>query len=408
MALMGNGSIHFLLLLLFRESVQMKILFVRLFDSYFDEAIKRAFKKLEIEYDERLFYTPADFNADDKLTSLVREEIKKSKRDFIFSVNYWPHIAKAAHEEGIKYVSWSYDCPLNIVGTPEMEHDTNEIFLFDRAQVKGYKKKGIATVHHFPLAADVGWWDTFRKKKKKEYEVSFIGNLYESTLPGLLSQMSEYDRGYINGLIESQQRLLGYYFLDEVVDEKIVTSINASYEKSKVAKGTILNREKLLYSMSTYLTYLDRISLLSLISGRADTYFVTGNISEPQKKILRNVKIMPPVSYDTKMPDIFKSSKINLCPILRIIGTGIPLRALDIMGCGGLLLANVQEELMEYFSPMEEFVPYDSYGDAVEKAVFFIKNDTQREKIAAKGHEKVRERFNFADRLKELIGMVHT
>ena len=41
---------------------------------------------------------------------------------------------------------------------------------------------------------------------------------------------------------------------------------------------------------------------------------------------------------------------------LRTIESAIPLRCLDIMACGGLLLSNYQEDFLEFFEPDVDFV----------------------------------------------------
>lgn len=88
---------------------------------------------------------------------------------------------------------------------------------------------------------------------------------------------------------------------------------------------------------------------------------------------------------------MFACSKINLNPSLRIIQTGIPQRALDIMGAGGFLLSNYQEELMEYYENEKDMAVYDSYGDAMEKIEFYLKHEELRRHIAENGRRRTLE-----------------
>ena len=74
------------------------------------------------------------------------------------------------------------------------------------------------------------------------------------------------------------------------------------------------------------------------------------------------------VSYTAEMPDIFHTTKINLNITLRSITSGIPLRAIDILGCGGFLLSNYQPELCEYFTPDVDFVYFEDPDDLAEKS----------------------------------------
>ena len=111
-----------------------------------------------------------------------------------------------------------------------------------------------------------------------------------------------------------------------------------------------------------------------------------------------------PVDYMTQMPQVFAASKINLCPVLKANKSGIPLRALDIMGCGGFLLSSFQPELYEYFEDGTECVMYTSLQDAVEKAAFYLQNEELRKQIAAAGVARIERDFSYEDRIEKLLG----
>ena len=103
------------------------------------------------------------------------------------------------------------------------------------------------------------------------------------------------------------------------------------------------------------------------------------------------------------MSAIFKSSKINLNPTLRIIRSGIPLRALDIIGSGGFLLSSYQSEYIDYFEPDKDICLYSSYEEALEKADFFIRHDDIRKKVALNGYERVKADFTYEDRIRIML-----
>ena len=109
------------------------------------------------------------------------------------------------------------------------------------------------------------------------------------------------------------------------------------------------------------------------------------------------------VDYHKEMPYVFRNSKINLNISLRSIKTGIPLRALDIMGCGGFLLSNYQEELAEYFADGREVVLFYSLEDCIEKIGYYLEHETERAAIAEAGMRAVSERFDMKRQLRTLI-----
>ena len=113
-----------------------------------------------------------------------------------------------------------------------------------------------------------------------------------------------------------------------------------------------------------------------------------------------------PIDYYNDMPYVFRGSKINLNTTLRSIKTGIPLRVWDIMGNGGFLLTNYQEELLEYFEPDKDFVYYTDYEDLCEKVEYYLEHEEERKRIAASGCSKVRNQHTFQQRLECIIDII--
>ncbi len=160
---------------------------------------------------------------------------------------------------------------------------------------------------------------------------------------------------------------------------------------------------ELSFAIATELTHRDRLMLLALLSTRFETNLFTYEVDEGDRKILSRVAIHPAVDYETKMPGVFAASKINLNPILRANGNGIPLRALDVLGAGGFLLSTWREDFLNYFVPDEEIVLYTSIEEAVEKASFYMEHDDLRNRIAEAGRERIRKDFTYDARLKEML-----
>ena len=123
--------------------------------------------------------------------------------------------------------------------------------------------------------------------------------------------------------------------------------------------------------------------------------------SEPAS--IPNVKSKGPLKYSDEMPCVFRYSKLNLNPTLKCIQSGIPLRALDIMGAGGVLLSNYQPELAEYFENEKDLILYESIEDAVAKADFYLRHENLRREIAANGNKKVKESFSYPERINTMF-----
>ncbi len=383
----------------------MRILFANIFISFTSDAIVKKLKSMGHTVVEKTYYTPADLYHDEKIENMIKKDLSDTVFDCIFTVNIWPPVARVCHRAGIPYVAWSYDSPQNIPSDEDLSYDTNFLFIFDRAEVESYRARGIERVFHMPLATDCDGWDAVTAGNES-YEVSLLGTLYESTLPSLLNGMDEYHRGYVRAITAAQQKIYGYFVIDDLLTDELMEELNICFEKAAKAggiKSERVTKGQMAYSIGSYLTYLDRLTLLRIFGSRFDTHLFSSKIIEETKPLLKDITIHGWADYHTGMPRVFKSSRINLNPSLRIIRSGISLRCLDIMGCGGFLLSSYQPELAEYFVPNEELVLYDSYEDALEKAAFYLEHEDIRKQIAQNGREKVQAEFSYEKMLGEIL-----
>ncbi|WP_175494489.1 glycosyltransferase family protein [Oribacterium sp. WCC10] len=324
----------------------------------------------------------------------MEKDIEDSSWDFIFTVNFCPLVSVVCHKLGVRYVSWTYDTPMNIERTDELCYPTSYIFIFDHAEYVKYRNQGMDNVYYLPLAS--GFSSTFSDANDcyYKYDVSLIGNLYKSTYPVIKEKLDKYYTGYLDGIMTAQRGIYGSYFVLDLLKEQ-----NTDVENINKLTGFNLSPEQLSYSLAAYMTYLDRLSILAVMSNRYKTALVTGSLEKSEKELLKQVSILPKMDYDSEMPKLFGMSKINLNPPFRAMYSGIPQRALDIMSCGGFLLSGYTQELAYYFEDGNELVLYDSIEDAVEKAGFYLKHDELRDKIRRAGQEKVKTDFGFSDRI---------
>ena len=368
--------------------------------SFTGDIIKKIFRKRHIQVDSFYYYPLASLEDDDVFVKKFSEKIRSGSYDFVFGVNYIPVVAIACYKENIPYVSWSYDAPLNLsYETDTLYYPTNYVFLFDRAQANGYISQGFDRVWHLPLAIDTDHYDMFKPSnadyKRFKSQISFVGQIYNSTYPKIIPPLGEFERKYLDSLINVQTDLYGAFVIDEYLNDDIINKVNTCYREKLIDKTFQVSKKQLSYSLSTYVTFKERVTILSLLSKKFDVALYSGD----EHPLLTETKQKGRVDYSTEMPYVFKCSDINLNITLKCLQTGIPLRALDIMGCGGFLLTNYQEEFLDYLVPNEDFVYYEDFGDSYEKAAFYMQNEDIRKKIAQNGYNKIKQRFSYDERL---------
>ena len=343
---------------------------------------------------------------DDFFVDRFTRKLREKPCDIIFSVNFFPLVAVIAHEHDIPYVSWSCDSPLAEGLEDYFDYDTNRIWLFDRAEVETYRRKGHSRVLYSPLAVN-----TRRVKKviedgarsgalnKYKADVSFIGSLYNASLEGLIAPLDDYLKGYIEGIMNTQIEFYGTDLLSMTITDDILDRINAQYAALGNGEADTLNRKGLAFAIQKQITYAERVTLIDTLGSMCDMRFY----STKEYPFTSNVRFMGPVKYHEQMPLVFAASRLNLCPTLRSIISGIPLRSLDILACGGVLLSNWQPELAEYFTDGEDLIMYASPEDAVEKAAWYLENEDARARIAGHAQPVLESEFNYDVKLAEIL-----
>lgn len=62
--------------------------------------------------------------------------------------------------------------------------------------------------------------------------------------------------------------------------------------------------------------------------------------------------------------------------------------------CGAMLMEAENPETSLLFAPMVDYIPFSDEANLVEKVRYYLAHDAEREKIAAKGHKKVNEKYS--------------
>lgn len=331
--------------------------------------------------------------------------------DAVFSFDFLPSASKCCYAVGIPYIAWVYDSGLGHKLSREvLTYPQNYIFLFDRYEYEKSRKEGLRNTYHMPLAVNVERLDQMVLSEDEwaryKSDLSFVGSLYTSGFPEIYRVLSGYERGLIDSLVETQLGAYGEYYLDQFIDGSVKAFICERFDERGESYGPkddfYGNMQDLL---SCEVTNRERKRILKALSEISDYHMAFYTSAREPEASLRKVDYRRPVECFQEIYRVYKSSKVNLNVTFRRIVTGIPLRALDIMGSGGFLLSNYQQELAEYFKPGIDCVLYDSIEDAVKKARYYLSHETERKEIAANGHEAVKQ-FSYENQLGKIFDIV--
>lgn len=384
----------------------MKILFIE-WASFGNEDMKEAFCK-EGHSLVRFPFSNKDSRRDETIEAELASVLHREAPDVVFSFNYFPVISNVCRKENIRYISWIYDSPYVMLYSYTTINPCNTIYVFDKEQYLEFHKAGIRTVRYMPMAANVERLDSLSSKAggglKPLYDVSFVGSLYteKHNFFDRMTGLSDYAKGYLDALMTAQIQIQGYNFIQEslgpVMDD-LYQALPMDPNPDGVETKEYLYAQ---YVINRKITGLERTDLIKAITERHIFDLFTHDPNFALPNLVNHGSIEP---Y-REMPFIFKQSRINLNISLRSIKSGIPQRAFDIMGSGGFLLSNYQNDFLDYFVPGEDFEFYESKEDLLYKIDYYLSHENERLAIAINGHDKLAAGHTYRHRVREMLGNV--
>lgn len=357
------------------------------------------------------------FTRDMELAAEMIPYIHCESIEAVLSFNYFPIISMICDTCKIPYYAWVYDCPHFTLYARQITLPCNRIGIFDREMVRKLKCKGVQTVYHVPLAVDVERFAQviWGNRALSEYrcDISFVGSLYTDEHNYYDRLLDHADKAILDKYICQQCFCYDRDLLGEALDtgELDIRLIQAKMEEQglmlgedyfadagELLKATVLEKK---------VTVEERSILLQKI---ADSFGVKYQFNLYSGSDLTQYSLLEKhhrgiVDYHNQMPLVFAHSKINLNLSLRSIHSGIPLRVLDIMACGGFVMTNCQSEIIEYFEDGRELVTFGSIEECLNKIDYYLQHDEERQTIATAGQCKVHELFTYEKGLERLFGV---
>ena len=392
-----------------------KILIYR-YNSICEPPVIRAFKTIGFEVDEITAEMTDKSITPSQCMKMVSDKLSRDNYVAVFSVNFYPTISEVCQIYKIPNIAWTVDCPVMELYSDSLRNNFNRIFLFDYAQYEEFYHMNPECIFYLPLAADVNEYDKIICQAHKNCrmdegsnsyisDVSFVGSLYsEKCSYNRAKNMPDYLKGYLEGLMKCQSVVYGCNFLTEVITEELALEYGKYGKMYNFPEKTTKNHiASLAHNVLSYkIAEMERIRLLGLISQRFSVDLYTYS----------NTSMLPKVHNKggadtfTEMPLIFNHSKINLNFTLRAIQTGLPLRIWDIMGCGGFVLTNYQQEIPEYFEIGKEIEVFTSEEEMLSKIDYYLKHEEERRAISENGYKKVREMHTWVNRIAKMMELV--
>lgn len=385
----------------------MKIFMYR-YGSLCEPDVIDAFRRIGLEVDEE---TAEIYNKNltpSQCAAIVAPRLTGNNYSFVFTINFFPWLSDICQITGLIYISLIVDSPVLELYSNALSNNVNRVFLFDRLLYNEFCRYNNGHIFHIPLATNLirsnKVISSASKDKSSQYksDISFIGSTYQEKCPFNNAVLSDYDKGFVDGIINSQIWVYGYNFIENILTdetaERLLSCIPSHYE---FPPGSRADVKALVaqYYLSVKVAEQERLRLLGMLSDSFQVNIYTGSDTSSMPHI-HNCGFAR--SLD-EMPLIFNCSKINLNITAKSIRSGLPLRIFDVLGAGGFLITNYQSELPEIFTIGKDLVAYESPEHLKELCTYYLRHEDERLEIAHNGYETIAKYHTYDIRLLQII-----
>lgn len=342
---------------------------------------------------------------------IVSDYLMAHPADCVFSINFFPVLSEVCNIFKLRYLCWIVDSPVMELYATSIKNPYNRVFLFDYVLYQEFSPLNPDCIFHLPLATNVKAKDevifgaSAQTRSSFAAEVSFVGSLYTEKCPyDRLENPPDYMNGYLNAIMQAQQKIYGYYFIEEVLTDEIVEEFKAHFPHFYTYPAESFLTDKITLSqlyIGNKITAMERLETMKVLSEHFPTTIYTGSDTSAFPKLI-NKGLAKSL---TEMPIIFHESKINLNTTSKPIRSGLPLRIWDILGSGGFVLSNYQEEIPLSLTIGQHLDIYSSMEELVDKCSYYLSHEKERQEIAENGYEEVKAHHTFEIRLSQMLAL---
>ena len=313
----------------FRGKVYMNILVYR-YNSICEDAVIRGLKELGHTVHEVTLEIENKSPSGKEILDTVTTGIEKINADIIFSINYYPALSEIARVYKLLYYSWIVDAPVLELYSKTIKNRCNRVFIFDSELYKEISVYNPYNIFYLPLAADCDFYQNAIRSasladvEKHTHNISFVGSLYTEKCPyDKVKNLSPKISGYLHGIMKAQEKIYGYYFVEELLSDNVVNEFIKSYDGYyQSGEGDFLTEKRTLaqFYMGNKITAMERMDTFKKLSEKFQIDIYTASDTNEIPKLRNHGTIMT----HTQMPIVFNKSTINLNPTSKTIRSGIP------------------------------------------------------------------------------------
>ncbi len=345
--------------------------------------------------------------------------VKQCAPRFLFSINFSPYILQIAEHLEMPYVSWTIDTPCFSLFNEKNKSPRALLFVYEQEVCDRLRIDGFENVWYLPAAANPARFDKalLSKADRDCYScnVSFVGTT------GVVNEYRKLFLDHVDGdlkdltdrisaaQLDRPERYMVYELIRSYREENGIDITRQFYEKSMTRLGGenyIPDDERFAMVLAKEICSCWRKKVISRIAGSHEIHVYGDAEWERLEPTSPGLKYRGRARHFEDLPRIYKSSKINLNLTRIYVESGLPMRVFDVLAAGGFLLTNHKKDLDRLFKPGRDMVVFNDDKEMMEAIDYYLEHETERQEIAARGYEAVKERHTFVHRMREVLDVV--
>ncbi|MEC8022652.1 MAG: glycosyltransferase [Myxococcota bacterium] len=327
------------------------------------------------------------------------------------SVNYTRGLAEFCEGANLKLVCYEID-PSLVHPTPASSSTSHvHIFSYRKSNVAEFKNAGFANVSYLPLASDIERRcpQTLEAEDKAMYapSVSFVG-------ASLVTDGQTFRDEFIQHYVEWRNQPSA---IDEATEKLQSAWDEQSRDYSRYVLADALNEQfgDFLAAMKQTHPHLDLEMMAAQTPAAEKRLSYVATLApygirvwgDTGWALLREYGVDYTGQYANHhedLPKVYSGSTINV-DIGRLYQSDIvTMRVFDTLACGGFLITEHNDALLELFEPDVELVTYRTAQELTAKVDYYLKHPEEARAIAERGRQAVIERHTMRQRFDSIFG----
>ncbi|MDR2405802.1 MAG: glycosyltransferase [Deltaproteobacteria bacterium] len=291
---------------------------------------------------------------------------------------------------GIPCASYFVDSPWYILkGAKLNSYQGLTAFSWDSDYLEILLALGFSNVRYLPLATEDSFFKEVRGKTPHLRDLAFVGDSLETATKKYLA---------LSGLKDDILPLV-----DQVASEFLLDSQTLPDSLLIKQKQFALLNDYQFLNLSALVTWrasrLHRVAALSALT--KFPLVIAGD--KGWEELFPKVTLHKTLDYYDELPGFYRATKINLNITSAQMKTGLNQRVFDAPSTGSFLLTDRRAQLYEIFQEGKSVVSYENMEELPEKVSYYLKHDSERDRITTKAREIINSSHLYSHRLKTIV-----